>query len=268
MIKKISLKDIKGISETLFIPLRGRYLESKRSDAITNDPKSIEIVDLLAHDFEAIDLPWDGQMMISARTEILDNATNAFMKIYPHALIVNLGCGLDTRFSRLDNGRILWFDLDLPECITLREKFFTQSKRCKFISKSVLDFSWLDDLPKDRKTLFIAEGLFMYFTESQVKSIIENIRENFHNSEILLEAHSPLLKRSWHKNKRIKQAYSHFKWLIHTGRSMEKWDTRITFVCQWCYLDCHPKRWRHLRFLRFIPLVKNAMKIVHLKLAG
>ena len=57
----------------------------------------------------------------AVRTEILDNATKAFIHKNPDSVIVNIGCGLDTRYSRLYNGKIRWYDLDLPESIKLKE---------------------------------------------------------------------------------------------------------------------------------------------------
>ncbi len=129
---KISLKKIKGVSKTLLIPLRGRYLETKRDGGIVNDPKSVEIIDSIEHDFTKVELPWVGQIMVSVRTEILDEATIKFLTRYPDSVVVNLGCGLDTRIHRVDNGLVLWYDLDLPECIKLREKFFQQTDRFKW----------------------------------------------------------------------------------------------------------------------------------------
>ena len=39
----------------------------------------------------------------------------------PQAAVVHLGCGLDTRFERVDNGQVEWFDLDIPDVMALRE---------------------------------------------------------------------------------------------------------------------------------------------------
>lgn len=262
---KISLKKIKGVSETLLIPLRGRYLETKRPGGVINDPKSVEIADSLDHNFSEIELPWDGQIMISVRTEILDEATEEFLRANPDSVVVNLGCGLDTRVHRVDNGLVRWYDLDLPDCITLRKNFFQQTDRFKFVAKSVLDFSWVDEIEKNKKTLFIAEGLFNYFKEADVKSIVMAIKDNFPDAEIIFEAYSPLLIRSWHRNAHVKKAFSMFKWGLHTGKSLEKWDDSITFLQEWSYLDRYPKRWRWIRHFRHIWPVSKLMKIVHIR---
>jgi O-methyltransferase involved in polyketide biosynthesis len=262
---KISLEKIKGVSKTLLIPLRGRYLETKRDGGIVNDPKSVEIIDLIEHDFTNVELPWVGQIMVSARTEILDEATKEFLTQYPDSVIVNLGCGLDTRIHRVDNGLVLWYDLDLPECIKLREKFFQQTDRFKFIAKSVLDFSWVDDIEKNKRILFIAEGLFNYLKEEDIKSIFLTIKDNFPFSEIVFEAHSSLITRSWHKHPHIKGAFSMFKWGLDTGKSLEEWDRSITFLQEWPYLDRYPKRWKWMRHFRHFRPLRRLMKVVHLK---
>jgi O-methyltransferase involved in polyketide biosynthesis len=262
---RISLEKLKGIPATLLIPLRGRYLETKRHDGIINDPKSVEIIDSIDHDFADRELPWDGQIMISVRTEIFDQATERFLVQNPDAVVVNLGCGLDTRIHRVDNGRMLWYDLDLAESIELREKFFRQTKRHRFVSKSVLDFSWVEDIVKGRDTLFIAEGLFIYFTEEQVKSIVLAIKENFPGSELLFEVYSPLMSRAWHRHPHLRKALSMFKWGIDTGKRLEKWAKGIDFLHEWHYIDRHLKRWKWIRLLRLIPTLRKAMKIVHLR---
>ncbi|MCK4959089.1 MAG: class I SAM-dependent methyltransferase, partial [Planctomycetes bacterium] len=266
MSKKISVMKLNGVPKTLLIPLRGRYLETKRHDGIIDDPMSVEIIDSIDHDFAQTELPWDGQMLMAARTEILDEAVNKFIGENPECVIVNLGCGLDTRIHRVDNGRILWYDLDLSESIEIREKFVDQTARLKFIAKSVLDFSWVNDVAKDRKTLFIAEGLLIYFSEEDVKDIFKTIQENFPDSEIIFEAYSHLMKKAWHKHPHIKKAFSMFKWGIETGKLIEKWDKGIRFIQEWHYIDRHPKRWRWMRFFRYIPALRNVMKIVHLRL--
>lgn len=259
------MKKLKGVPRTLLLPLRGRYLETKDDNGIIKDPKSIEIFDSIDHDFHEEELPWIGQVVFSTRTEILDQAVAKFLVRNPDSVVVNLGCGLDTRAHRLDNGKVLWYDLDLSESIDLRKKFLPETDRFKMIAKSVLDFSWVQDIPKGKKTLFIAEGLFCYFKESDVKKIIFAIKDYFPNSEIVLEAYSPLIKLSRYRHKHIRDAFAMFKWMIDKGKSLEKWHHEIKFIEQWNYFERHPKRWRWMRFLRHIPVLSRTIKIVHLR---
>ena len=103
MNSKVSLQKLEGVPRTLLIPLRGRYLETKRDEGIINDPKSVEIIDSLEHDFGESELPWDGQLLMAVRTEILDESINKFLADNPDSVVVNLGCGLDTRGGRIDD---------------------------------------------------------------------------------------------------------------------------------------------------------------------
>ncbi len=132
-----------GIPKTLLIPLRARYLETKKKNGIIHDPKTVEIWDRIEYDFteKENDVSVGSQIGVSIRTEILDEAVQEFLKKEPHGVVVNLGCGLDTRFYRIDNGSVSWYDLDVPEAIDLRRKFFDETDRFRFISKSVTDFS-------------------------------------------------------------------------------------------------------------------------------
>ena len=141
---KKEIPKLNGVPETMLIPLRARYLETKSKSGIIKDPVSVEILDKINYDFSGNNEVSKGsQLGIAIRTEILDEQTLLFLNEFPDAVVVNLGCGLDTRFHRLKTEQITWFDLDMPEAINLRKSFFKETDKYKFISKSVLDFSWI-----------------------------------------------------------------------------------------------------------------------------
>jgi O-methyltransferase involved in polyketide biosynthesis len=109
------------------------------------------------------------------------------------AVIINIGCGLDTRFSRIDNGKVHWYDLDLPESIHLRRQFFKETERYQMIAKSVFDYSWIQEIPKGTPILIIVEGLFMYFTVEEVVELLDLLVKSFEGAEILVETIPPYL---------------------------------------------------------------------------
>ena len=132
---------LQGVPETMLLSIRARYLETKKTHGIINDPKTVEILDQIEYDLSGKrEVSIGTQIGTSIRTEIIDEQTNAFLSKNPGAVMVNLGCGLDTRFHRLDNDSIVWFDLDVSETIELRKHFFIETDRYKFIPKSILDF--------------------------------------------------------------------------------------------------------------------------------
>jgi len=75
------------------------------------------------------------------------------------------GCGLDTRFYRIDNGTVIWYDIDFPEVIELRKRFMGENSRHFFIGNSILNPEWLNIVKTGGPYLILAEGVFMYMTE-------------------------------------------------------------------------------------------------------
>jgi O-methyltransferase involved in polyketide biosynthesis len=113
-------------------------------------------------------------------------------------VVVNIACGLDTRFYRVDNGRITWYNLDLPETIEVRNQIFEPTERVSNIGVSVLDPSWADRIQVRGKMLFIIEGLSMYLTAEENAKMLGIIRSHFDNAYVLMEC---LAKRWVHKEK-------------------------------------------------------------------
>ena len=99
------------------------------------------------------------------------------MDAHPEGLVVNLGAGLDTRFYRLDNGTIAWIDIDLPEVVAFRQKLQEPANpRRLLLAASVLEHGWVPHVKRlaRSRVLFVAEGLFPYFTESQHRAVFAN----------------------------------------------------------------------------------------------
>lgn len=259
---------MKGVPETQLITLWARAAETKNSDPIIKDQKAVEITEGIEYDFSKFDKDLLTQVMVAVRTEILDNATNAFIEKYPDAIIINLGCGLDTRFSRLDNGKIHWYDLDLPESISVRRHFFEENNRYKMIAKSVFDYSWMDKIVIDNKpVLIILEGLLVYFREQEVKGLLNKLINTFERAEILSTIITPFVIEKITKKGVFSKMGAEFKWGIKSGREMEKYNSKIKFVEEWIFMDYHQHRWKTFKWSSLIPKFKNKIsnRIVHLK---
>jgi len=124
--------NLTGIPKTLMIP-RSRANETSSPNPIIRDEHAVEMVKQIDYDFSQFDREWMTQLFVVIRTEILDGSVKDFIDRHPAALIVNLGCGLDTRFFRVDNGKTRWYDLDLPELIRINKLFFEETDRYKMI---------------------------------------------------------------------------------------------------------------------------------------
>ncbi|MGI6573284.1 MAG: class I SAM-dependent methyltransferase [Fermentimonas sp.] len=254
-----------GIPATLFISLRARCLESLDPKGIIKDERSVEIARALGCDISPRSENFFTQVGTAQRTIVFNDYTNDFLSRHPDSTVVNLACGLDTRFERLDNGQVRWFDLDLPEVIDLRRHFFKESNRYRLIEKSALDFTWLDEVPKDRPLFISAEGLFCYFTENQARELLTRVAEAFDSVEFAIEAVSPFMVKHTDQHPSMKGQEAQFKWGIKTGHEIDDWNTGFHFVSErYFMLECK-KRALSIRFMCLFPFFGKSMKIFLLR---
>lgn len=133
------MKQLVGIPESMLIPLIARAKEYENEKPIIKDALSKKIFDGLDDMYKNVTCDDMSQIGISIRTVIIDCVTKRLIKDNKDLIVVNIGCGLDTRFQRFNKEKISWIDLDVPESIEIRKTFFKESNSYKMISKSMLD---------------------------------------------------------------------------------------------------------------------------------
>jgi len=265
---------LKGIPQTLLIPLWARAVEGKQRNPIVRDDIAKEILGQLDYDFEKFERAHMTQLGVSIRTMLLDDAARAFIAEHPNAVVVNLGAGLDTRYHRLEPpAGVDWYDLDLPEAIAVRRRFFSETDRYHLIAKSAFDPSWKQEvIATDRPVLLIAEGLFMYFPEDELRALVADLANSFPKARMLIEVMGPaLVGRSKHHDALGKlEERPEFKWGIRDSRELTTWHPNVVFVQEWCYFDYHKDRagWRGA--LARLPFLRSriAPRIVHVEFAA
>ncbi len=131
-------------------------------------------------------------LTLLTRAKILDDAINEYIQQFPESTIVNLGCGLDNPFPRVDNGSIQWYDLDLPAAIEYRLRLIPETARSKCISNSIFDTNWFNDIifSEEEGIFFIAGGLFGYFKEEQISSLLKKMAQSFKGGELIFDVQS------------------------------------------------------------------------------
>ena len=118
-------QDLSGVAETLLIILAIRAFESQRPDALVKDERAEALVSQMDQDLlrkKLAKIEDYSQVATILRSRELDRHAQDFLARHPEAVVVHIGCGLDTRFERVDNGQVEWYDLDLPDVIALRRK--------------------------------------------------------------------------------------------------------------------------------------------------
>src|SRR5512139_2456211 len=212
---ELTAQSLSGVPKTLLIPLCYRAMETQRPDALIKDEKAVELVKQLSSDGPIrYDSDWIKQTPMAEANKVMrimlvremDRYARDFLSRHREAVVVHIGCGLDTRFDRVAerNDRVEWYDLDLPDVIELRRKLVGgEGARHHFLACSVFDSDWLGEIDahRPRPVLFVAEGVFMYYDETQVKSLVLTMKEHFPGAELVFDAYSPFLK--WTHNLRV-----------------------------------------------------------------
>jgi len=218
------------VQETLLVPLYARALDSLKKRPILNDPKALEMVRSIDWDFRRFNQR-RRVLMGALRTAMFDDWVQDFLSRHPQGTVVEIGAGLNTRFERLDNGALHWFDLDLPDTVALRRRFFTDSGRRVTLAASVLDPGWMAAVRESPGPyFFVAEAVFIYLTEPEVKAALARIAGNFPRAGIAFDTGT--LKALSHENQDHARRHldARFAWACEDPREVERWDIGLRLV--------------------------------------
>ncbi|MDR2081283.1 MAG: class I SAM-dependent methyltransferase [Campylobacteraceae bacterium] len=180
--------NLQGIQKTLMLPLWGRAVFGRLYPEILDDKEAVNIISSLDYDFSQIEKAFGeyGGLCYIVRAKKIDDTIKRFIAKRPNAAIVNIGAGFDTAFSRVDNGAIHWYDIDLDEVIALRKKIIPEKIRNRYIAKSVFDYSWFKEIDFEKGILFVGGGVFYFFTEDKIKELLSHWRKIFRAESFIL----------------------------------------------------------------------------------
>lgn len=264
MSKNIKIK-LEGVQETLLIPLVARAKETQRKKPRIEDRKAVEILSKIECDTDKYDGGMSYQGVV-ARTMILDRETQKFVDKNPNAICISIGCGLDTRYHRIKHSKITWYNLDFPEVIDLRKQLLFEGKNVKYIAKSALDISWVDEVEYNGEpVLILLEGLLMYFTEAEVMQLLCMLKNHFLNCRILAEIMHPFVAGRTKNHDTVKKTNASFHWGIKSGKEMEVLCEGLKFKQEWNLFDELKNQGIGYRISAAIPFIRNKHnKIVEL----
>ncbi len=233
MAKKLKIN--KGsVEETCLMPLWGRAYETEKKNPRIIDEKAVEIMKQIDYDFsDIIKTQAISQHGWVARSLHTDKMVREFIEKHPKATIVNIGCGMDTTFSRIDNGQIMFYELDLPDIIKIRKNFYKDTDRHKSIASSFLETAYFKQIKVKDGLLFLAGGVLMYFSEKQIKEFFINAGDYFKNCSFYFDCLSP---KSLEFSKKAVLKKSNMDITIEEGwglkpvENLEKWDRRFKVI--------------------------------------
>jgi len=225
------------VQETLLVPLYARAVDTRKKHPILNDRKAVEMVESIDWDFQRFNQRWR-IAAATLRTAMFDVLVRDFLSRHPEGTVVEIGAGLNTRFERLDNGAVHWFDLDLPDSIELRKKFFTDSERRTTLTASVLDPGWMEAVRQSPGPyFFVAEAVLIYLTEQQVKQALAQIAAGFPNATIAFDS-MPLNSIRHGNEDHARQKFdARFTWACEDPMEIERWKIGLRLVESRSMLD-------------------------------
>lgn len=257
--------NIQGVPETMLQTLFARAAYSQQKNAKFQDSKAEEIVSRMDYDFS---LAGKDAMMstgVIARTILLDRMVGDFIRKDPNCTVVNIACGMDTRFYRLEQNaevaeymkRITWYNLDLPEAIAVRSRFFEEKGPVFQIAKSAMDQTWTSQVAQPKgAVLVVIEGLVMYLSEEDVKQILSIIGCRFDHAEIIMEIMNPWVAGHM-KEKSIDATSAKFTWGVKSGKDLERLVSGLTWVRDVSLVEGMKVIMPVYRLIGCIPVIRN-----------
>ncbi|WP_040840678.1 class I SAM-dependent methyltransferase [Nocardia brevicatena] len=230
---KIDFSDVRwgSVEWTNLGTLYLRACESRSPQPVLGDDAAAEAVNRIDYDWARMHRymrPGANQWLVALRATQLDTWSSDFLGRHPNAVVLHLGCGMDTRAFRLHPPPdVRWFDVDRPNVIGLRRKLYNERDVYRMIGSSVTDADWPAEIPTDRPTLIVAEGLLMYLHEPEVRTLLHRLTDRFAGGELLFDTLSPI-------GPRLSKVFSKgiVTWGVHDARELERWNPRLRVLEQ------------------------------------
>ena len=177
------------VNKTLYIPLYGKSKVS-RQGIILQDPTAEKI-------WEEEGFPIHGRSAskwlaynMAMRARVFDNWTGRMLRKNADALVLHIGCGLDSRCKRVKHPHAEWIDCDLPEVIEVRRKYYTEAEHYHMMALDASDPEQVRALPDSDIAVIVMEGLSMYLTTQELRGFLQALREKYAKLHVLMDVYT------------------------------------------------------------------------------
>jgi methyltransferase (TIGR00027 family) len=223
--------------ETMLMTLSGRAMQSQWKNPILRDPWAEEAMRHIDYDisktYKGVG-SWSmwseiGCTIIATRAATFDLLTNRFLADHPDAIVLQVGCGMDSRAFRVDPpASVQWFDVDYPDVIDLRRQLFPERDAYHLIGAPLEDLRWLDELPRDRPGLLIAEGVLHYLSEAEVKALLNAVVAHFPGGQMIFDiCNSMIVKRA---GSNVGGTGATYKWGLDDPQDIQQLEPRLELI--------------------------------------
>lgn len=208
--------DLRGAPQTMLATLYAKALDADFETPLLGDRYAKQIVERIDYDWKQTTITARRAPSVTTRSAHFDIWARQFLAVHPAAVVLHLGCGLDSRFFRLQPAAgVDWYDIDYPDVIALRKQLLPTSDNNHLVAASVTDPAWLAAIPDDRPVLMIGEGLTMYLTEQDGIALLRRVVERFSSGELQFDAFNKLGIKSQWLNTVVRRSGSRLQWGIN-----------------------------------------------------
>ena len=232
------------VQETLVIPLFGRLVCSEHYPELFSDPEAKRICDSLDYDFAEKRKKMEsaaglfGALEVAQRQYDLRCEVEMYLNDHPKAAVVNLGCGLDDTFTKVNNGQCKGYNIDFPDVIKVRNDLLPAGERETNIACDLNDYTWMDRIDASNGAAFFAAGVFYYFKTEDVKKLIQAMAERFPGSVLVFDSCNKrgagLMRKTWLKEAGITDVNAYFS--LEDEAELKEWSNRFASVTAKSYM--------------------------------
>lgn len=189
-----------NVNKTLYIPLYGKAYVSRKG-IILDDKKAEEIWQTEGFDLKGKSKSKWLAYYMGMRSAVFDKWLKEQMEKDNDAIVIHIGCGMDSRVVRVGTNGHLWYDIDFPNVISERKKYYSETEEYHMIESDVRENGWLSSIPKETHAIVVMEGVSMYFQTEELKQLIDGICIYFTQANLLMDCYTVLAaKASKYKN--------------------------------------------------------------------
>lgn len=183
-----------NVNKTLYIPLYGKAYVSRRG-ILLQDPKAEEIWAAEGFSLKGkAASKWLAYYM-GMRSAVFDRWVKRQQEEMPPAVILHMGCGLDSRCLRVGTEGHLWIDTDFPEVIAERKRFYAETAGYRMLGADVRTGDWISGLPSGN-AIVIMEGVSMYLTPEELKKTMARLTGHFEAVRVLMDCYTEFAARA------------------------------------------------------------------------
>ena len=269
------------VQETLIIPLYGRKMCSELFPRLFYDETAVRLIDEVDYDFSALAEKSKSIMHrfaffeVAMRQNDLAFEVRDYLKTYPNAAVVNLGCGLDNTGRVCDNGTCRLYNVDFPDVIAVREQLLPAGEREKNVPGDLNDTAWFREIDASGGAVFFASGVFYYFLTEQVRTLVRNMVDAFPDGVLVFDAANQTavktIAKTWLKGAKIRDVGAYFA-VSDAEKELTLWDSRLRVSSRGYMLGYHDLKDPSVSgFFRFMAKVGDGMmkmQIVKLQWRG